>query len=179
MFKPFKTVYTASVFTALMLLMPSSQAADFNYTFGGTVDSGLLLNETFSGSFSYSDLLLTHSGDESINLSTLSFNFLSTPFGLGDADITASADFLDGVFLGVNFSVGGFDPAFALVSGYGIGLLEAAYFSYDTLSGDSGLGSISYQQSNSVDEPVSIALFGMGLAGLGLSRRRAKNGWGQ
>ncbi|MDD2725475.1 MAG: hypothetical protein PHH59_15825 [Methylovulum sp.] len=172
MFKSLKPAYTASVFATLMLMMPNAQAANVNYTFNGTVDSGSLLSETFSGSFSYDDLSLTNLGDESINLSTMSFNFLSNSFGLGNADVAATADFLNGVFLGVNFSVSSFDPAFALISGYGTGFLDDAAFAYDTQSGDAGYGSINFQQSNSVDAPAGIALFGLGLAGIGMMRRR-------
>lgn|GEM_PF-882163 len=166
-----KPAFAESVFAALTLMMPSVQAADFNYTFSGKVDSGSLLNETYTGSFSYSDLSLTNSGDESINLLTMSFNFLSNSFDLID-DVTATADFLDGLFLSVNFSVSSFDPSFALISGSGTGLVNDATFAYSPLDGDSGYGSISFQQSNNVDAPASIALLGLGLAGMSLMRRR-------
>lgn len=170
MFTLLKTTRAASLCGALLLLAPPSEAAPVSYYINGVVDSGLLAGETYNGKLIFDDALLTHSGPESIALSFLSFNFLSTAYYIADGDFPPTADFQDGVFLGISYSVSASDPLFALVSASGSGLAgDTAYFSYHSKSGDSGFGSLSF-----VAEPLSIALVGMGLASMSLQSRRSK-----
>jgi uncharacterized protein (TIGR03382 family) len=148
-----------------LLTAANAQAAQVVYTFSGTVDSGLLASTGYSGGFSYDDGSLTDSGVESVALSTLSFQFMGGNFGLGDADFSPTADFLNGIFLGLSYVVSGVDPGFSFISASGSGLLgDVAYLSYSSSTGDSGYGSLTY-----VPAPATAVLV---LLGAGMLRRR-------
>jgi hypothetical protein len=169
MYTLLKIITTISLCAALMMAS-TAEAALVNYHFSGTIDSGSLIGETYSGSFAYDNLTLTHSGAESIGLSALAFNILSSVYSLSNADFTPTADFIDGSLLGVSYLVSGIDPSFALVSASGSVLPEdVAYFSYQTVSGDSGFGSLTI---TSVPVPATVWLFGSGLGLLALIRRK-------
>jgi len=156
-----------------LMIAPTAEAALVNYNFSGAIDSGLLAGETYNGSFTYDNATLTNSGSEFIDLSSLTFNFLSSAYNLSNADFTPTADFLDGSFLGLSYVVSGIDPSFALVSALGSGLPEdVAYFSYQTVAGDSGFGSLNVA---AVPVPAASWLFGSGLALLSLARRKNQN----
>lgn len=173
MFKFLKTAATVSLCGALMIITPTSEAALVNYNFSGAIDSGLLAGETYKGSFAYDNVTLTNSGSEFIDLSSLTFNFLSTSYNLANADFTPTADFFDGSFLGVSYLVSSIDPSFALVASFRSGLPEdVAYFSYQTVAGDSGFGSLNVA---AVPVPAASWLFGSGLALLSLARRKIQN----
>jgi len=172
MFKCLKIAATVCLCSALMIA-PTAEAALVNYNFSGAIDSGLLAGETYNGSFTYDNATLTNSGSEFIDLSSLTFNFLSSAYNLSNADFTPTADFLDGSFLGLSYVVSGIDPSFALVSALGSGLPEdVAYFSYQTVAGDSGFGSLNVA---AVPVPAASWLFGSGLALLSLARRKNQN----
>ena len=172
MFKFLKMASTVSLCGALMMTASSSEAALVNYNFNGIVDSGSLFesNYNYNGSFNYDNATLTNTGAESIDLSSLSFNFLSNTFNLASANSTSTADFLDGVFLGVSYSVNSFDPTFLLVSGSES--TDTAYFSYSPASGEAGFGSLTY--TTSVPVPAAVWLFGSALAGFGAINRRKR-----
>ncbi len=171
MFKFLKMASTVSLCSALMMIAPSSEAALVNYNFNGVIDSGSLINETYTGSFAYDNAALSNSGAESIDLSSLSFNFLATVFTLADADAltNSTADFLNGDFLGVSYAVNSFEPTFSLTSAS----VDAAYFSYTPTSADSGFGSLTYTVS-SVPVPAAVWMFGSALAGFGAINRRKR-----
>jgi len=165
-----KIATTVSLCGALMGITSTSEAALVSYNFNGAIDSGLLTGETYDGNFAYDNATLTNSGSELIDLSSLSFNFLSSSYNLSNADITSTADFLNGTLLGVSYSVSSFDPSFALVSASGSGLPDdIAYFSYQTVSGDSGFGSLNV---TAVPVPAAVWLFSSGLGLLTLAHRR-------
>jgi hypothetical protein len=169
MFTLLKIVASTSLCAVLLLLSPISQAATVNYNFTGAIDSGLLTGETYTGSFAFDHSGLTGSGNEDMGLTGFYFNFLSTAFNLRNADFTPTANFLDGVLLGLTYADSSFNPKFAFVSAAGTGSPnDVGYFSYDTLSGDSGFGSFV------VDGPDIFAMFALGMVGLSLTRRRAK-----
>jgi len=171
MFKCLKIAATVCLCGALMIA--PAEAALVNYNFSGAIDSGLLAGETYNGSFTYDNATLTNSGSEFVDLSSLTFNFLSSAYNLSNADFTPTADFFDGSFLGLSYVVSGIDPSFALVSSLGSGLPEdVAYFSYQTVAGDSGFGSLNVA---AVPVPAAVWLFGSGLALLSLARRKNQN----
>lgn len=137
------------------------------------MDSGFLLGESYSGSFSYDDTGLAGSGSESVGLVSFAFNFLSSAFTLGYAEVTPSVDFLDGLLLGLSYSVSSNDPFFALIAASGLGLPgDTAYFSYSTVSGESGFGSLAFDYTGTVDEPLALVMLGIGLVGIRALRRR-------
>ncbi len=178
MFKFLKIASTVSLCGALMMIAPSSEAALVGYTFSGVTDSGSLLDTSYTGSFVYNDATLTNSGSELINLSSLSFNFLSsTAFTLANEDFTSTADFQNGVFLGVNYSVNNFEPKFSLGSGSATGSLGDARFSYQSVDGDDGFGSLTYVADvavSAVPVPAAVWLFTSVLAGFGAITRRKR-----
>ena len=168
MFKLLKIISSATLCGILLLAAPTTEAATVRYTFSGIVDSGSLAGETFSGELQFDNSGLTHTGTESVPLSFFSLNFLATAFDLTNADNTPTAEFLNGGFLGFSYSVSAFDPLFAFIpSSFGLAL-DQPYFSYNPVSGGAGFGSL-----NLIPEPMSLALFSLGLAGMGLVRRRS------
>jgi hypothetical protein len=172
MFNQLKFAFSVSVLSALLIITPASEASLINYNFDGTVDSGLLTGEIYNGSFAFDNATLINTGSESIILSSLTFNFLTSNYTL-NADLTPSADFLDGLFLGISYSASGLDPSFAFVSASGSGLPgDVPYFSYQTVSGDSGFGSLNI---TAVPLPAAIWLFAssLGLTSL-FSRKKIK-----
>lgn len=164
----FSKIAAAACLCWMLMIAPTAEAALVGYDFNGTIDSGSLLGESYSGSFAYDNASLTNSGLESINLSSLTFNFLSTAFDLTHAEFTPTADFLDGLFLGVSYAVSAFAPEFALVSSSGLPG-DAPYLAYQTLSGDAGFGSFNIA---AVPLPASAWLFASGLGWMVSARRR-------
>ena len=55
---------TTALAAALLAAFPAAQAATQSYTFNGTLESGALLGQTYSGSFSFDDVALTSIGNE-------------------------------------------------------------------------------------------------------------------
>lgn len=174
MFKFFKIASAASLCGALMVITPTAEAALVNYTFSGVVDSGSLIGANYNGNFAYDNATLTNSGSEAIDLSSLSVNFLSSAYNIANADFTSTADFLDGVFLGINYSASILNPSFTLGSGLATGSPTDAYFSYQTVDGDSGFGSLIFAKVTSVPLPAAVWLFGSALAGFGAFARRKR-----
>jgi hypothetical protein len=172
MFNKLKIASSISLFSALMIMTPASEASLINYNFDGAIDSGLLTGEIYNGSFAFDNVTLTNTGIETIDLSSLTFNFLSSSYNLASADFTPTADFLDGLFLGISYSVSSLDPSFALVAAAGSGLQDdVPYFSYQTVAGDSGFGSLNL---TAVPLPGAVWLFGSSMMGLLSVIRRRK-----
>ena len=172
MFKFLKISTHVCLWIALMIVSPITKASLITTTFNGVIDSGSLTDVNYNGNFVYDNSSLINTGIEFVNLSSLSFNFLSTAFTLADADefTTSTADFLDGMFLGVSYSTSNFDPTFALISGSGNG--DTAYFSYTPISGEAGFGSLSFTVATVVPIPASVWLFVSALIGFGTLKRR-------
>jgi hypothetical protein len=145
-----------------------AQASTVDYVFNGTADSGSLIGESYSGSFSFDDTGLLLTGSESAALQSLSLRFLATDFDLASS-ASATADFQDGVFLGLSYTVDAFDPSFSLVSG--LADTADAYFAYTPAVGAAGFGSVSYSV---VPVPAGLALLPGGWAVLAGFRRRTR-----
>lgn len=176
MLKQTRYLVAAATCGALLLTASSVQASLLSYTFTGTADSGSLNGQILSGEFTFNDAGLSSSGFASLSLSSLSLNFNASDFTLADADADSvtSVDFMDGVFLGLSYTVSGFDPSFSLVSG----LFDSsdAYFAYTpTALTAAGFGSLTYtQQSSVIPAPGALWLFGSALPGLAVLLRKQR-----
>lgn len=161
---------TALLATLAMLGTVSAQAALSTYNFSGTLDSGALIGETFTGQFSIDDATLIGMDSEYLNVNTLNMNFHNHVYTQADAAVATEVAFMDGAFLGLSFMVESSNPMFAITPGF----LDAtdAYFAYQPSVGTSGYGSIIYALA-----PVTVPLpatFPMLMAGLGLFGFAAK-----
>lgn len=149
----------------------SLQAANITYNFQGAITSGSLTG-TYSGSASFDDAGITGIDFESIPLTEISFNLLSNTFNLASADATPMANYFDGTFIGIDYSVtstNAFFPIanFALTSGF-FELSEAA-FTYTPRLGTAGEGSLIFSK---VPEPSAIiGLITLGGIGFILRKR--------
>jgi hypothetical protein len=148
----------------------SLQAANITYNFQGAITSGSLTG-SYSGSASFDDAGITGLGFESITLTEISFNILSNTFNLASADATPVANYFDGTFIGIDYSVtstNAFFPIanFALTSGFE---LSEAAFTYTPRLGIAGEGSLIFSK---VPEPSTvIGLITLGGIGLILRKR--------
>lgn len=162
-----------------LINLDSARAATVTYSVEGTVMTGELIGESYSGSFNYDDSSLTEMGDEFLPISDLSFTFLSETFTVGDASVPPEAIFFDGEFLGVEYEVVVNNPAFpvadfALTTGFGIS--EAA-FTYTPRVGAAGAGDLIYTQAASATVPESSPVFGLlifGFFGAGYFLKKSK-----
>lgn len=171
---PFAKTTLQAVLLGSLLGSASAQAGTIHYQLDGVTDAapGVLPNQTYTGNFSFDDAGLSGIGNEQLSLLSLSFSFLGQSFTLADGEVPPHAEFVDGIFTGLNYIVTSFDPAFVLVGGATD--TSDAYFAYSPSAGTAGYGSLNYSLV-SVPEPMSLALFGLGLGVLRISRRQSKS----
>lgn len=143
-------------------------AAHADYQFSGSIDVGPQTGEAFTGSFDYDVSGLTSSGFESLSLTAFSMDFLSMHFSLNAA---ATADFQDGVFLGLSYFTSGAGFDLSMVSG-SMDVTDA-FLSYNPVRGTESSGG--YQvTATALPEPASLALTLGALGGAGWFSRRRK-----
>jgi hypothetical protein len=132
------------------------RAAIITYDVNISPISGPLSGSPLSGFFSFNDSALTNAGNESLPVSGFSLTFEGTNYSQID-DPTASVDFFDGSFLGLNYAVD--VPGFTFVSGSFTSSLQDAYFAYDLGPvGQNGEGDVDYSlRIASVPEPKTNA----------------------
>jgi hypothetical protein len=155
-----------TLLAALLAVAIPAQASILTWNFSGTVDSGSLLSQTYSGLFSFDDAALTSVGSEYLAVSSLSMMFNNVAFTLTNELAPTEAVFEAGSFTGMNFSAANFSfiPGSADTSD--------AYFAYDTLlPALSGTGNVIYAP---VPEPETWTMVLMGLGLVGFMTRRHK-----
>lgn len=153
-----------------LLFSGAAQAAVQTYSFNGTVESGSLLGESYSGTFSYDDATLMGSGEEWLAIDNLDMSFMSGNHTEADAATPAEVGFLDGVFLGLSYSVDAAANPFSFIAGTADD--SDAFFAYDaTLPALSGTGNVVFAP---VPEPGEWMMMLAGLGLVGLMARRAR-----
>jgi hypothetical protein len=146
-----------------------AQAATVTYNLAGTIETGVLTGKTFSGTFSYDDSPLASSGFEVLDVSQVNLNFFGSTFTAVDADSNPTVEFLDGSFLGLNFTVSSFTPEFSLIPAFSTTEATFSYIGTD----DDGSGLVQYTLSATVPEPSTIlGLITLGIGGFLVGRKR-------
>lgn len=147
-----------AVSVALLASITTSQAAEVSFDLSGLIDSGALLGETLSGSFSFDDATLTGTGAEWVDVSQLSVNFLGDTWTLANQEALTQVAYADGIFLGLSYSASNANVAFSFIPG--VSTATESFIAYDTPLGLSGSG-------NLIASPVPEAsTWAMTLAGL-------------
>jgi hypothetical protein len=145
---------------ALLAASIPAQAAILTWNVSGTVDSGSLLGQTYSGLFSFDDAALTSVGSEYLAVSSLSMMFNNVAFTLTNELAPTEAVFETGSFTGMNFSAANF----SFIPG-----------SVDTsdafLALNDGAANVIYAP---VPEPETWTMVLMGLGLVGFMTRRRK-----
>jgi outer membrane protein assembly factor BamA len=152
-----------TVILSLSAIKPA-QSAILTYNLSGTTDSGPLVGETYSGSFSFDDSNLTGNGSEFLTPANLNLNFSNPIFSNATPVLPAELAFFNGTFLGLNLST----SIYSFVPGFFS--LNEALFAYQ-VNQQGGAGSINYtlrqEPAASVPEPTTtIGLLLLGVWGI-------------
>lgn len=148
-----------------LLEVDPAQAIQVN--FEGTVTSGSLIDQSYSGLFNFDNTLVNSSFTDTIPVDSLQFSFLMINFTQADASTPPSVEFLNGDLLGLNFAInnantGQGNVGFSFVPGFAD--VSEAFFAYDVANPNStdGFGTVSFVP---VPEPASV--ISSGIAALG------------
>ena len=163
---------TTALAAVLMAGFPAAQAATQMYSFNGTLESGALLGESFSGQFSFDDAALTLSGEEYLNVDRLGMSFLGANWGLGQVDTGAVTEvkFVDGVFAGLSYNATLGTTGFSTIPGSFNA--SDAFVAYTTTLGNDGTANVIFAP---VPEPSSYAMLLAGMAIMGVIARRRQS----
>lgn len=149
-----------TLLAALLAVAIPAQASILTWNFSGTVDSGSLLGQTYSGLFSFDDVELTSVGSEYLAVSSLNMMFDNVAYTLTNELALTEAVFEAGSFTGMNFSAANF----SFIPG-----------SVDTsdafLALNDGAANVIYAP---VPEPETWTMVLMGLGLVGFMTRRRK-----
>lgn len=156
-----------AVSVALLASITTSQAAEVSFDLSGLIDSGALLGETLSGSFSFDDATLTGTGAEWVDVSYLTVNFLGETWTLTNQEAPTQAAYADGTFLGLSYAASNTNVAFSFIPG--VSSATEAFVAYDTPLGLSGSGSLI---TSPVPEASTWAMTLLGLLLVSIMRRR-------
>lgn len=168
-----RSLLAAATLALACFATQAARAANVDYT--GLVDSGPLLGNSFSGSFSYADPAAGYDGSVALGSFTLNFNMQT--YTLASGDTPALAWFAGGSFLGVDYvDLDSFGTAVQLTAGFSD--LAEATLSYQPTGAAQGLGGFTgFTTVGAVPEPVPLALVLIALAVLsGLSAQRLHAG---
>lgn len=159
---------TLLALAALALTAGAAQASVVNYTFAGIFESGPVLGEAFSGSFSYNDQSVTGIDSELVDLGSLVFTALGHAYTANGA---SQAAFLNGDFVGIDASYSYAGGGLAFVDG--VFDLASAYAAYQPTG---SVGSFGSYTVTLVPEPAMLALSlaGLGAAGFATTSRRRR-----
>jgi hypothetical protein len=155
---------------AAALIAASAAHAD-SFLFSGTLDAGPLAGQSFSGSFTLDTSAVTGSAFEQLLLSDFSLNFNAQGYTQNG---TATADYADGVFLGLSYSFSAASYELTMVSG-SMDASDAVLYFQPMLGGSpvptasSGMYTVT-----AVPEPETWALMLGGLGAIGLLARRRR-----
>lgn len=152
----------------------ASEAKAINlFTFEVAPDSGSLAGNTYFGDFSFDDSGLTGVGDEIVELSDFSFDFLGVNYTETDS-FSSLAAFLDGTFLGIEYTFDDGNVEFSFLPGFFA--VNEAVFAYEIASGSNqgaGFGDVNYSV---VPTPALLpGLVGMGAMALRRKRQSDAN----
>jgi hypothetical protein len=144
-----------------------AQSATLTYNISGTTDSGPLVGETYTGSFSFDDSNLTGNGSEFLTPTNLNLNFSNPIFSNATSMLPAQLAFFDGTFLGLNLSTSiySFVPGFFSVN-------EASFVYQINQQGGAGGVNYTLSQAPAASVPEPAATIGLLLLGAwGISKK--------
>ncbi|WP_422017571.1 FxDxF family PEP-CTERM protein [Roseateles sp.] len=150
---------------AAALIAASAAHAD-SFNFSGTVDAGPLSGQTFAGSYTFNAAQVSGSAFEQLALSAFTLNFNSVTYTLNGS---ATADYADGVFLGLSYTSTNAAGTLSLLSG-SMDVTDAFLHFQPT----TGLESSGGYTVTAVPEPETWALMLGGLGAIGMLARRRK-----
>ena len=157
----------ATTIALTLTAIKPAQSATLTYNISGTTDSGPLVGETYSGSFSFDDATLTRNGSEFLTPTNLNLNFSNPIFSNATPMLPAQLAFSNGTFLGLNIST----SIYSFVPGFFS--LNEALFAYQ-VNQQGGAGSINYtlRQEPAASVPEPTATIGLLLLGIwGISKK--------
>ncbi|MBT9317380.1 hypothetical protein [Leptothoe spongobia] len=171
-FKPAAATVGAYVLLTAITLEPSLAATfslqvDLTEVFAGS----LAVGDSFSGSFSFDETVLTGIGTEFLDVDSLEFGFLDETFTEASDPLGGLVGFENSQLLGLEFSV---DPLQADSPSFGIFGTDFAYGEAGSFTFPDGLGTVSYAAvPTTTDVPeasVVMGLLAMGVGSLLLNR---------